>query len=571
MFLPTDASNAPPSPDHSEKDKKYWCLSKRQLCDVECLLNGAYLPLTGFLDVSDSTSVCTNMRLTDGSLWPMPITLDVSESFAASLQLGEKIILTNDENTPLALLSLTSIWQPDKALEARLVFGTTDKKHPGVHYLFEQAGPWYLGGHITPLSTLVHYDFVEYRHTPAELKQLFKVYGWSKIIAFQTRNPIHRAHYELTRRAAESVNAHLLIHPVVGMTKPGDVDVATRVKCYEAILEKYPNQRAMLSLLPIAMRMAGPREALWHAMIRKNYGVTHFIVGRDHAGPGLNSQGQPFYEPYAAQTILLDHAEEIGIEVVTFPAMVYVKEKETFLTVDETSPEDTLIDISGTELRRRLELRLAIPSWFSFPEIIHLLQRAYPPKHEQGYTLFFTGLSGAGKSTLAKAIQAKLLETNQRQVTLLDGDIIRKHLSSELGFSMADRNTHIQRMSFVAAEITKHQGVAICAAIAPYQSTRQSVRDMISQHGGFIEIYVSTPISVCKQRDIKGLYKKAELGLISGFTGVDDPYEEPLHADLVIDTSRHSVAEAVDLIMEILDKRGFRNKSAISPQAIFSS
>ena len=559
MFLTTDGSNAPLCPDHSDQNKKYWCLSKRQLCDVECLLNGAYFPLTGFLDTDDYASVCTNMRLHDGALWPIPITLDVSEPFAFAIQLGEQIVLTNDENTPLAILTVTSKWHPDKEQEARLVFGTTDKKHPGVHYLFNEAGPWYLGGKLTALSPLVHYDFIEYRHTPAELKQLFTIYGWSKIIAFQTRNPIHRAHYELTRRAAETVNAHLLIHPVIGMTKPGDVDAATRVKCYEAILEKYPNQGAMLSLLPIAMRMAGPREALWHAIIRKNYGVTHFIVGRDHAGPGLNSLGVPFYDPYAAQTLVLEHAAEIGIEIITFPAMVYVKEKAAFLTVNETTPQDTIEDISGTELRRRLEKRLDIPAWFSFPEIIHLLQRAYPPKHEQGLTLFFTGLSGAGKSTLAKAVLAKLLESNQRRVTLLDGDILRKHLSSELGFSMADRNTHIQRMGFVASEITKHKGIAICAAIAPYASTRQSVRDMVSQHGGFMEIYVSTPITVCKQRDIKGLYKKAELGLISGFTGVDDPYEEPRHADLVIDTSRQSVAEAVQLIMSTLDKLGFRN------------
>lgn len=537
--------------------KKAWTLSKRQLCDLECLINGAYAPLTGFLDKADYESVCQTMRLTNGALWPMPINLDVSEQFASQLKMGEQIILADDENTPLALLTVSSNWQPNKNDEAMFVFGTTDMKHPAVHYLHEQAGAWYLGGKITPLSPITQYDFTEYRHTPAQLKQLFKLYGWTKIIAFQTRNPIHRAHYELTLRAADAVNAQLLIHPVVGMTKPGDVDHVTRVKCYEQVLKKYPHQRAMLSLLPLAMRMGGPREAVWHALIRKNYGVTHFIVGRDHAGPGLNSQGVPFYQPYAAQVLLLEHAAEIGLEIMPFPAIVYVKEKAQFLAINELSSEDTIEDISGTDLRHRLENRLEIPDWFSFPEVLHELRKAYPPRHQQGYTLLFTGLSGAGKSTLAKAVLAKLMESGQRSVTLLDGDIIRKNLSSELGFSKADRDTNIQRVGFVAAEITKHKGITICAAIAPYAAMRQSIRNMISQHGGFIEIYISTPIDVCKQRDIKGLYQKAELGLITGFTGVNDPYEAPVHPDIEINTSNTSIRDAVQLILSTIEKLGF--------------
>ena len=532
-------------------------LSRRQLCDLECLLNGAFAPLNGFLDEDNYNSVCATMRLLDGSLWPMPITLDVSESFSAQTVLGESILLTNDENTPLALLTVSSNWKPNKHLEAQLVFGTTDKKHPAVSYLQDQAGDYYLGGKVTPLSPIVHYDFIEHRHTPAQLKQLFQVFGWDKIVAFQTRNPIHRAHYELTLRAAKAVNAHLLIHPVVGMTKPGDVEQLTRVKCYEQILKKYPNQSAMLSLLPLAMRMGGPREALWHAIIRKNYGATHFIVGRDHAGPGLDSQGVPFYDPYAAQHQLLEHASEIGLEIMAFPAIVYVKEKARFLAVNELEPTDTIEDISGTELRRRLEMRLDIPEWFSFPEVVQALRAAYPPRHQQGFTLFFTGLSGAGKSTLAKAIMARLLETTTRTVTLLDGDILRKNLSSELGFSKADRDTHILRVGYLAAEITKHKGVAICAAIAPYTDVRQRIRERISQGGGFIEIYVSTPINTCKQRDIKGLYKKAEAGLIKGFTGVDDPYQEPLNADVVIDTSVMSLVDSVQAVFLAIEQMGF--------------
>ncbi len=538
-------------------NKKSWTLSKRQLCDLECLINGAYAPLTGFLDTTDYASVCQNMRLANGALWPMPITLDVSEQFATQLNMGEQIILADDENTPLALLTVTSNWQPDKTHEAHCVFGTTDIKHPAVQYLQEQAGTWYLGGKITALSAITHYDFTEYRHTPAQLKQLFKLYGWTKVIAFQTRNPIHRAHYELTLRAAKAVNAQLLIHPVVGMTKPGDVDHVTRVKCYEQVLEKYPKHSAMLSLLPLAMRMGGPREAVWHAIIRKNYGVTHFIVGRDHAGPGLNSQGVSFYPPYAAQDMLLGHAAEIGIEIMPFPAIVYVKEKASFLAMDEICAKDTIEDISGTELRLMLESRLEIPDWFSFPEVLQELRKAYPPRHQQGYTLLFTGLSGAGKSTLAKAVLAKMMESGQRSVTLLDGDIIRKNLSSELGFSKTDRNTNIQRVGFVAAEITKHKGIAICAAIAPYAIMRQSIRNAISQHGGFIEIYISTPIAVCKQRDIKGLYQKAELGLITEFTGVNDPYEVPVNPDIEINTSNTSILDAVHLILATIEKLGF--------------
>ena len=535
-------------------------LTKRQLCDLECLLNGAFAPLTGFLNQDDYQAVCQNMRLSDGTLWPMPITLDVAASFAESISLHESILLADDENTPLAILTVTSKWMPNKVDESLQVFGTTDKKHPAVEYLFDFAGSWYLGGPIRALTPPAHYDFTEYRHTPAQLKQLFKLYGWSRIVAFQTRNPIHRAHFELTLRAANAANAQLLIHPVVGMTKPGDVEYVTRVKCYEQILTHYPHQRAMLSLLPLAMRMGGPREALWHALIRKNYGVTHFIVGRDHAGPGLNQDGVPFYDPYAAQTLLLEHASEIGLEIMAFPAIVYVKEKAQFLAVNELEPNDTVEDISGTELRRRLEQRLDIPDWFSFPDVIQALQAAYPPRLKQGFTLFFTGLSGAGKSTLAKAVLARLMASTSRTVTLLDGDIVRKNLSSELGFSKADRNTNILRIGFMAAEITKHQGIAICAAIAPYAAARDAVREGVSPYGGFIEIHVSTAIGLCKQRDLKGLYHKAEQGLITGVTGVDDPYEAPSKPEVVIDTAKTSVADAVMTIFETLVQLGYLEK-----------
>ncbi|MCH9715983.1 MAG: bifunctional sulfate adenylyltransferase/adenylylsulfate kinase [Gammaproteobacteria bacterium] len=536
--------------------KSYWSLTKRQLCDVECLLNGAFSPLTGFLTEADYVSVCENMRLTNGVLWPMPITLDVSEDFAAQHTLGDSIVLVNDENLPIARLDVSSIWKPNKALEATQVFGTTDKLHPGVNYLYQEAGSWYMGGVLHVLSHPKHDDFQSYRHTPSELKQLFNYYGWSRIIAFQTRNPMHRAHFELTQRAAHQANAHVLIHPVVGMTKPGDIDYVLRIKCYEHILKYYPSQ-VMLSLLPLAMRMGGPREALWHAMIRKNYGATHFIVGRDHAGPGLNHDNQPFYDAYAAQKLVRAYQDEIEIELITSPEIVYVKEKAIFLNTEEVKPTDTVQSVSGTTLRRALKNRDVLPDWFSFPEVIQTLQTAYPPKYKQGFTLFFTGLSGAGKSTLAKAVRAKLQEDNLRAVTLLDGDVVRKHLSKGLGFSKADRDTNIERLGYVASEITKHRGIAICAAIAPYEAMRQSVRQRIMQYGGFIEIHVSTPISVCKSRDIKGLYQQAEEGLLSGFTGVDAPYDIPTNPELVIDTSELTVPDALERIFHVLKTQGF--------------
>lgn len=549
--------------------KNILCLTKRQLCDLECILDGSFAPLTGFLDEDDYRSVCSTMRLSNGTLWPMPITLDVSEAFAAQVQLGEQIVLTNDENTPLALLTLRSKWLPDKSEEALLVFGSLDKKHPGVHYLFTVAGQYYLGGEVTVLSPIMHYDFVQYRHTPKELKQLFTIYGWSRIVAFQTRNPIHRAHYELMQRASDEVKGHLLIHPVVGMTRNGDIDAVTRVRCYEAILAEFPKQHAMLSLLPLAMRMAGPREALWHAIIRKNFGVTHFIIGRDHAGPGLNSDGHPFYDPYAAQTLVHQHKNEIGIECLSFSAFVYVKEKAKFYTMEEVDFKDSIADISGTELRRRLETGAAIPDWFTFSSVVQILQKAYPPKSKQGFTLLFTGLSGAGKSTIAKALISYLQSTSEpRKITLLDGDVIRHHLSDGLGFSKADRERHIRRIGYVASEITKHGGIAICAAIAPYSAMRQEMRAAISAFGGFIEVYVATPVSVCKARDIKGLYRKAELGLIPHFTGVSDPYEVPVHPEITIDTSVMNVYDAVHAIVSILTEQGYLLQESEHPFTI---
>lgn len=534
-----------------------WDMTQRQVCDLELILNGGFAPLTGFLNQQDYDSVCQSMRLTNGDLWAMPITLDVSSAFADQISVDQQIALRDAEGVPLAVMTVESKWQPDKVAEAEAVFGKNDTAHPAVNYLHNQAGDWYLGGKIEGLELSTHYDYLSHRHTPNELRKLFNKNGWDKIVAFQTRNPMHRAHYELTLRAVREQKANLLLHPVVGMTKPGDVDHYTRVRCYEQIIKKYPEQTSALSLLPLAMRMGGPREALWHAQIRRNYGATHFIVGRDHAGPGQDSSGEAFYDPYAAQQLVETHASEVGIKVVPFKAVVYVENKAEYHPADEVSSNDTVLNISGTEFRRRLRNDLAIPPWFSFPEVIGELKKAYPPKHKQGFTVFCTGLSGAGKSTIANALMIKLLEHGDRPVTLLDGDIVRKNLSSELTFSKAHRDLNIMRIGYVASEITKHRGIAICAPIAPYAKTRQAVRDEISQYGGFIEVHVSTSLAVCEQRDRKGLYQKAREGIIKNFTGIDDPYEVPTHAEIVVDTTQLSVMESVQHILLEIESMGY--------------
>jgi sulfate adenylyltransferase len=538
-------------------DLKSWDLTPRQLCDLELIMNGGFSPLKGFLNESDYNSVCENLRLKSGELWAMPITLDVSEAFAGSLAKDEEIVLRDLEGVPLAILKVESNWQPDKAKEAELVFGKNDTAHPAVNYLHSQAGSWYLGGEIFGLEMPKHYDYISHRHTPNELRSMFNKNGWDKIVAFQTRNPMHRAHYELTLRAVKEQKASLLLHPVVGMTKPGDIDHYTRVRCYEQIIKKYPEQTSALSLLPLAMRMGGPREALWHAQIRNNYGATHFIVGRDHAGPGKDSLGEDFYDPYAAQVLVEKYADEIGVQVVPFKAVVYVENKAEYHPADEVEETDKILNISGTEFRRRLRNDLDIPSWFSFPDVITELKKSYPAKHKQGFTIFFTGLSGAGKSTIANALMIKLLEHGDRPVTLLDGDIVRKNLSSELSFSKEHRDLNIMRIGYVASEITKHRGIAICAPIAPYAKTRQAVRNEIEQFGGFIEVHVSTSLEVCESRDRKGLYEKARKGIIKHFTGIDDPYEVPTHAEIIVDTTKLSVMESVQHILLEIESMGY--------------
>ena len=533
-----------------------WDLTPRQICDLELLMNGAFNPLKGFLSAADYNSVVETMRLEDGSLWPMPITLDVGEAFAEKLNIGQDIALRDQEGVILATMTVTDRWMPDKAKEAKLVFGADDLAHPAVNYLHNTAGAVYLGGPVVGIQQPIHYDFRARRDTPNELRAYFRKLGWRKVVAFQTRNPLHRAHQELTFRAAKEAQANLMIHPVVGMTKPGDIDHFTRVRCYEAVLDKYPAATTTMSLLNLAMRMAGPREAIWHGLIRKNHGCTHFIVGRDHAGPGKNSAGEEFYGPYDAQDLFRTYQEEMGIEMMDFKHMVYVQERAQYEPADEIEEGVTVLNISGTELRRRLSEGLEIPEWFSFPEVVAELRKTHPPRSKQGFTVFFTGFSGSGKSTIANALMVKLMEMGGRPVTLLDGDIVRKNLSSELGFSKEHRDLNIRRIGYVASEITKNGGIAICAPIAPYAATRRAVREEVEQFGAFAEVHVATSIEECERRDRKGLYKLAREGKIKEFTGISDPYDVPENPELRVETENVDVDHCAHQVLLKLESMG---------------
>ena len=541
----------------ASRDWPSWDLTPRQLCDLELLLSGGFSPLDGFLTEADYNSVCRDVRLADGTVWPMPITLDVPEEVADEAAKAGRLALRDPEGVLLAVLDVADRYTPDREAEAVAVFGSDNPEHPGVDQLLRRTNPVYLGGPVEGIELPSHYDFKPLRKTPAEVRAEIARLGWTRVVAFQTRNPMHRAHVELTLRAAKDVEANLLIQPVVGMTKPGDIDHYTRVRCYEAILDRYPRSSASLALLPLAMRMGGPREAVWHAIIRRNHGCTHFIVVRDHAGPGSDSSGQAFYGPYDAQEMLERYAPEVGVEMVPFKMVVYVEDDDQYVPEDEVPEGKRVLSLSGTDLRKRLAEGRELPSWFTFPEVAAELQRSQPPRRDQGFTVFFTGLSGSGKSTIANALMVKLLELGGRPVTLLDGDLVRQHLSSELGFSKEHRDINIRRIGYVASEITKNGGIALCAPIAPYHATRRDVREMIEAVGGFVLIHVSTALEVCEERDRKGLYAKARAGIVKEFTGISDPYEDPSDAEVVIDTAGTTVEEAAQSILVHLEREGY--------------
>ncbi|TLD22057.1 hypothetical protein PspLS_07742 [Pyricularia sp. CBS 133598] len=537
-------------------------LTERQLCDLELIITGGFSPLEGFMTEKDYNGVVKENRLTDGALFSMPITLDLSQQTIDEngVKPGARITLRDfRDDRNLAILTVEDVYRPDKQLEAKEVFGG-DPEHPAVNYLFNTAGEFYVGGKLEAVNRLQHYDFVDLRYTPAELRTHFDKLGWSRVVAFQTRNPMHRAHRELTVRAARSHHANVLIHPVVGLTKPGDIDHFTRVRVYKALLPRYPNGMAVLGLLPLAMRMGGPREAIWHAIIRKNHGATHFIVGRDHAGPGKNSAGVDFYGPYDAQYAVEKYKDELGIEVVPFQMMTYLPDSDEYAPVDTIEKGVRTLNISGTELRSRLRSGRDIPEWFSYPEVVKVLRESHPPRSQQGFTIFLTGYQNSGKDQIARALQVTLNQQGGRSVSMLLGETVRSELSSELGFSREDRDKNIGRIAFVASELTRSGAAVIAAPIAPFEASRQHARELVEKHGDFYLVWVNTPLEHCEKTDKRGIYKRARAGEIKGFTGVDDPYENPTKPDLTVDVSKQSVRSIVHQIVLTLESKGLLDR-----------
>jgi len=529
-------------------------LSERSVCDLELLAVGAFSPLDRFMGQEDYHCVLNEMRLADGHVFPIPVTLPVDPD--SPVEVGQDVALRNAKNELLAIMTIEEVYGWELAEEAQKVLGTQDDRHPLVAEM-HRWGSLNISGPLQVLELPHHYDFQDLRLTPSATRARLEALGRPNVVAFQTRNPLHRAHEELTKRAAEQVDGVLLLHPVVGVTKPGDIDHYTRVRTYKALTRRYyDHNRVLLSLLPLAMRMAGPREALWHALIRRNYGANYLVVGRGHASPGVDSRGKPFYGPYDAQRLLEQFSDELGVKPVVFKELVYLPGEDRYEEVSRVPPNVTTTSLSGTQVREEyLNEGRKLPEWFTRPEVADILAEAYPPRHRQGVCIWFTGLSGAGKSTTAEVLTVLLLE-HGRQVTVLDGDVVRTHLSKGLGFSKEDRDTNIRRIGFVASEVVRHGGVAICAAVSPYRATRNDVRNLVGADR-FIEVFVDTPLEVCEQRDAKGLYAKARRGEIKGFTGIDDPYEPPLDAELTLDTVTHTPYENARLILDCLIQRGF--------------
>ncbi|SHO53540.1 bifunctional sulfate adenylyltransferase/adenylylsulfate kinase [Desulfopila aestuarii] len=536
-------------------------LNHRQLCDLELLLNRAFYPLSGYLAREDYESVLDTMRLCDGTPWPMPVCLDIDEKIARELSAGQHLALNDQEGFLLAILTVGDIWQPDKKREALKIYGTDDaSSHPGVQQLYSNVKDWYVSGTLEGLNLPIHYDFKELRRTPADTHRMFALNGWRNVIGFHTREYLHCAHREMVLRAAREAGANIFLQPVVSLGQYGNLDHYTHVRCYQQIAQKFPKNMVLVGLLPLADRWAGPREALWQAIIKRNYGCSHFLVADDHADPfsAISNGGhQLFYPRHAAQELVGEFAKETGIEMVPANKMVYVEEKAQYLPESEVAEGMRINEISSAELKRRLEHDLEIPEWFSYPEVVEELKRTYPPRSRQGFTIFITGFSGSGKSTLARVLLIKFLEMRTRPVTLLDGDIVRKNLSSELNFSKEHRNLNITRIGFVASEITKNGGIAICAPIAPYEESRKANRELISSCGGYIEVYMATPLEVCEQRDRKGVYAKARAGKVKAFTGVTDPYIPPANPELTIDTSNMTPAEAAQEVLLYLEEQGY--------------
>jgi len=532
-------------------------LNDRQICDFELLATGVFSPLKGFMKQIDYESVLDRMRLETGDLWPIPICLDIPENLAGAIETGQSVTLRDPEGFLLGIMNIEDIWPIDIEKEALAVYNTLDKTHPGVDYLYNKSGKYYIGGEIQAMNLPIHSDFKQIRNTPAEVRNIFLKLGWKRIVGFQTRQPIHRPQFEMTIQAMRKAKANLLLLPIAGVTKPGDFDHFTRMRCYQKVAAHYPPDSYVLNLLPIAMRMAGPREAILHMIIGKNFGCTHFVIGHNHASPGNDNNHKPFYKYDEATILAQDATKELGVDTITFEEMVYLPFEDEYKIAGNVPKDIDTISFTGTDIQKRIRRGKNVPDWATFPEVVNELQKSYPPPLKQGITIFCTGLSGAGKSTIAKILYSRFLEIGTRPVTLLDGDIVRRNLSSELNFSKEHRDINVKRIGFVAAEITKNRGIAICAPIAPYEKTRAQIRESIEAHGGFFEIHVSTPIIECEKRDRKGMYAKARAGLLKGFTGVDDPYEDPSNPELKIDTTSLTPDEAAKEVLLYISQKGF--------------
>jgi sulfate adenylyltransferase len=533
-------------------------LSSRQLCDLELLLNRGFFPLSGYLDRKDYNAVVDTMHLADDTVWPIPICLDVDEQTAGKLRAGTRVALNDQEGFLLAILTVQDIWQPDKEKEAYSIYGTDDSAaHPGVMQLYDRVNDWYIGGRLEGVTLPIHYDFQHLRLSPSETVRSFTMNGWRRVLGFHTDEYLHCAHREMVLAAAREAGAAVFLHPVADLSHPGNLDYYTQIRCYQAFTDKFPPNMIKLGLTPFASRKAGPKEALWQAIIRKNFGCSHFMVAADHADPLAGSDvDKRFYPRGEAQEMVEDYAAETGIAMVPQREMGYQLNLKKYVVLDQV-PNEEVATISSQELRRRLIHGEDVPTWFSYPEVVDQLQCSFPPRSKQGVTIFMTGFSGSGKSTIAKVLLVKFMEMCERPVTLLDGDIVRKNLSSELNFSRQHRNLNITRIGFVASEITKNGGIALCAPIAPYEESRQANRELISRYGGYVEVHVATPLEVCEQRDRKGLYAKARAGKVKGVTGVTDPYIPPSNPELTIDTTNITPMEAVQEILLYLEEQGY--------------
>jgi sulfate adenylyltransferase len=529
-------------------------VSERALYDLELLATGGFSPLGRFMPWADFARVLAEMRLANGQLFPIPVLLTAERT--AGVRLDHDVVLRDARNELLGIMTVEDAYEWDRASMAHHVLGSQDVRHPLVAEM-QGWGDVALSGRLQILALPQRHDFRELRLTPAETRARLDGLGASNVVAFQTRNPLHRAHEELTKRAADAIGGILLLHPVVGMTKPGDVDYYTRVRSYKVLVERYYERgRVLLSLLPLAMRLAGPREALWHALIRRNYGASHFIVGRDHASPGSDSAGKPFYGTRDAQELMARFEAELGIRMVPFGEMMYLPDEDRYEEESRIPPTARTASISGTQVREEfLSAGRKLPDWFTRPEVAQILMDTYPPRQRQGVCVWFTGLSGAGKSVTAETLTMLMLERGRR-VTVLDGDVVRTHLSKGLGFSKEDRDTNIRRIGFVAAEIVRHGGVAVVAAVSPYRATRDEARHMVGADY-FVEVFVDTPLEVCERRDSKGVYAKARRGEIKGFTGIDDPYEAPEAPTIVLDTVVSTPEQNARRVLEYLEHNGF--------------